>query len=238
MIVLFGSNPCFALPEASPFVSKAEVHLQMAGLAYEKQPAFPHQSPKGQIPFLEDDGATIADSHFIRQHIEQKYAVDLDAGLTDRQRAEAWAIERMVENHLNGPVMYTRWLMEENFAKGPGAWFADGAMRADIQQRTRERMMALGVTRHSDREITELAARSMAALAALLEDKPFLFGDAPTGTDAIAFAVMAAALTPHFSSGIRDRAESFPTLTAYVSRMMARFYPAHAWGDVNARLAA
>src|SRR3546814_15260734 len=80
----------------------------MAGLAYEKHASVPMRSPRGQIPFIEDDGEFIADSTFIRAHIERKYGVDLDECLDGHQRAQAWAIERMIENHFGFTVIYGR----------------------------------------------------------------------------------------------------------------------------------
>src|SRR5581483_7447436 len=80
MITLYGFGTGFGLPEISPFVTKSEVQLKMAGLAYRKERAMPPASPKGQLPFIEDDGVPIADSTFIRAHIERKYGFDFDDG--------------------------------------------------------------------------------------------------------------------------------------------------------------
>src|SRR5208282_752494 len=87
MIILYGGGPNFGLPEISPYVTKIEVQLNMAGLAYRKERATPKDSPKGQVPFIDDDGERIADSTFIRAHIERKYGVDLDEVLDSRARA-------------------------------------------------------------------------------------------------------------------------------------------------------
>src|SRR3979490_2995880 len=100
MIILHGFGAGFGLPEISPFVTKTEVQLNMAGLAYRKEKAMPPSSPKGQLPYIEDDGERIADSTFIRAHIEGKYGFDFDAPLNLQQRAQAWAFERMIEHHV------------------------------------------------------------------------------------------------------------------------------------------
>src|SRR5258708_27213090 len=92
MITLFGFGTGFGLPEVSPFVTKTEVQLKMAGLAYTKQRAMPDASPKGQLPFISDEGVVVADSTFIRAHIEKTHVFDFDASLDRRQRAEAWAL--------------------------------------------------------------------------------------------------------------------------------------------------
>ncbi|AUX44863.1 glutathione S-transferase [Sorangium cellulosum] len=236
MITLYGLGPSFGLPEASPYVTKTEVQLKLLGLPYRKELGRPEQSPKGQLPFIDDDGARIADSHFIREHLEKKHSKDLDAGLDARQRAEAWAVERMLENHFAAASGCTRWLIPENFEKGP-AHFVDGApeelrprLREELLGRVRESFRIAGMARHSDEEIVALGARSLAALSVLLGDKPHLFGDRPAGVDATAFALLAGILTPFFDSPLRRRAEGFANLVAYTARMMRAFYPEHPWG--------
>jgi glutathione S-transferase len=240
MITLFGSSPVFGLPELSPYVTKTEVQLKMLGLPYVKERARPDQSPKGQIPFIDDDGTRIADSHFIREHLERKHGKDLDAHLDARQRAEAWAIERMIENHFGPTTGYMRWLLPENFAKGP-AHFVDGApeearprLREELLGRVRESMRAVGVARHTTDEVVSLGVRSLEALRAILGDKRYLFGERPAGVDATAFAMLAGVLTPYFDSPLRRRAEEYPSLTAYTARMMREFYPEHRWEAVGA----
>ena len=239
MITLYGFGPGFGLPEISPYVTKTEVQLRMAGLAYVKQQAMPDASPKGQLPFI-DDGEVVADSTFIRRHLERKYGFDLDAGFDERQRAEAWAIERMIENHFTWAFTYTRWMMPENFAKGP-AHFFDGApeavrdaLREDVLRRVGESMRLAGLGRHTPQEITELGTRSLSALSMLLGWKPYLMGEKPCGTDATAFASLAGLMTPFFDSPLRERALEFANLVAYVGRMMAQYYPEHDWQQMQA----
>ena len=239
MITLYGFGPNFGLPETSPYVTKTEVQLRMAGLQFRKEQAFPEQSPKGQMPFISDDGELIADSTFIRAHIERRYGVDLDAALDPRQRAEAWAIERMVENHFGWAVGYARFFILENFAKGPAHFFDHvpeprrGAMREEMAARVRAAFMAQGMLRHDPHEIEQLGARSLEALSLFLGDKPYMMADRPTGVDAACFAMLAALITPHFDSPLARRAEALPNLGAYVDRMMARFYPNFAWCELS-----
>jgi glutathione S-transferase len=240
MITLYGGGPFFGLPEASPFATKTEVQLQMADLEYVKARAMPAESPKGQIPFIDDDGERVADSTFIRAHIERKYGVDLDEGLTVRQRAEAWAIERMLENHFSYAVFYGRFFIPGNFDKGP-AHFFDQAPEESREQ-LREAMKAgvaatyhaVGIGRHAPDEIEWLGVRSLEALSDLLGDRPYLMGARPCGTDATAFAMLAGLLTPFFDAPLRRRAEGYGALVAYTDRMMARFYPGFAWSETRA----
>jgi glutathione S-transferase len=238
MIILYGAGEGFGLPEISPYVTKTEVQLRMAGLAYEKRRGGRGESPKGQLPFIDAEGLRIADSTFIRGYLERAYGIDFDEGLAPEQRALAWALERMVENHLGWVMTTERWLDPENFAKGPARLF-DGAppgVREMALDEVRRNVHAVGVGRHTDLEVVALGVRSLAAIAAVLGEKPYLFGARPCGADAAVFAMLAAILTPFFQGELRRRAEGFGTLVAYVDRLMARFYPEFAWDvETNGR---
>jgi glutathione S-transferase len=235
MITLHGVGAGFGLPEISPYVTKTEVQLKMAGVPFRKVRGRREDSPKGQLPFIDADGQRIADSTFIRGYLERTYAVDLDAGLSARQRGEAWAIERMLENHFGWVGVHARWLIADNFEKGPAHFFDDApegvreAIRRDVQQQVRANVFAVGVGRHAEAEIVALAMRSLAALAAILGDGRYLMGDRRCGADATCFAMLAFVLTPFFESELRRQAEGFATLVAYTDRMMAEFYPEFPW---------
>jgi glutathione S-transferase len=240
MITLYGAGEGFGLPEMSPYVMKSEIQLKMAGLPYRKLRATPQEAPKGQVPFIEHGGQKIGDSTCIRGYLERTFGLDFDEGLTPRQRAEAWALERMLENHLGWFGIQARWLIPENFAKGPAHFFdaAPEAIRQQVRdqglERVRAAVLAVGVTRHTEPEMLALAARSLAALEVVLGDQPYLFGARPCGADATAFGILAFLLSPYFESPVRRQAERFAGLVAYVDRMMGEFYPAFSWGQKTA----
>jgi glutathione S-transferase len=237
MITLYAFGPAFGLPDPSPFVTKTMIHLQMAGLPYRTDLTGFAVAPKGKLPYINDDGEIVADSTFIRAHIERKYGVDFDEGLTVRQRAEAWAIERMLEEHLVWIAGWFRWAIEENFQKGPAQLFdkAPEFARARLIEETRAQMKqaqwAHGISRHSLAEITELGGRSLTALAALLGDRPYVMGDRPTGIDAMAASALAEVLCPYFDTPLRAEGESFPNLVAYTERMLQQYFQQNLNGE-------
>src|SRR4029077_7258823 len=223
------------LPEKSPFVTKTEVQLKMVGLAYRKEKAMPPSSPKGQLPYIRDGEETIADSTFIRAHIEGKYGFDFDAPLSLQGRAQAWAIERMIEHHLYWALVGARWVDPDNFAKGPTHFF-DAApehmrekLQEDAQFRIAENYLISGLGRHAPDDEGDLAVPSLFTPRVQLGEKPYLMGDTPCGTDATAFGALAGILTPFFTSQLRERTEQFHNLTSYVDRMMLQHYPDSAW---------
>jgi glutathione S-transferase len=238
-IIFYVTRPGFLMPDTSPFVIKAEVQLQIAGLSYRRESTVPPMAPKGKVPYIVDDGEVVPDSTFIRAHIERKYGVDLDQGLDARQRAESWAIERMLEDHLYFAMVWFRWIVPENFAKGP-AQFANGAPEGEREQLRRAMQVGKtadlrshGIGRHNAEEIASLGRRSIDAVSILLGERTYLMGEQITGVDAFAFGVLASILTPFFDTPLREALLQHPNLIAYVQRMMQRFYPEHAWDPLQ-----
>jgi glutathione S-transferase len=231
MITLYTFGPAFGLPDPSPFVTKAEVLLKMAGLSYRTDRGGFRKAPKGKLPYLDDDGELIADSTFIRWHIERKYGIDFDRGLSAEQRAVAWAFEKMAEDQLYWTVVDARWNNDENFARGPAEFFrrlpapVRPLMIALIRRKVRSNLHAHGIGRHSRNEIVTLGTRSIEAIADHLGSKPYFLGPEPTGVDATMFAFAAGMLCPHFETPLRNAAERHENLKRYVGRMTARYYP-------------
>jgi glutathione S-transferase len=231
MITLYTFGPYFGLPDGSPFVTKAMLLLKIAGLAYVEDRNGYRKAPKGKLPYIDDDGEKIADSTFIRLHIEKKYAFDYDSGLTDEQKAIGWAVEKFCEDHLYWLVMNDRWLIDANFAKGPARFFdaAPAPLRpligALVRRKVRRDATGQGLARLSEAERAELARRGFAAASTLLGDKPFVFGDKPHGADATFGAFAMAGQCPLFDGPTCDAARSFPNLVAYAKRIEAAYFP-------------
>ena len=115
MITLYTFGLAFGLPDPSPFVTKAEVLLKMAGLAYRIDNTGFRRAPKGKLPYIDDDGERIADSTFIRWHLENKYHIDFEKGLSAEQRAIGWAFEKMAEDNLYWALVDARWFCFDLF---------------------------------------------------------------------------------------------------------------------------
>lgn len=231
MITLFGSGPNFGLPDASPFVTKVEILLRMSKLPFEKAMMSFSKAPKGKIPYIDDDGKLLGDSTFIRWHMENKYGIDFDRGLTAEQRAIAWAFEKMAEDNLYWVSVHARWMDDANFERGPVTFFnaAPAIIRpfvvAMVRRRVRKSLRDQGMGRHSAEEIAALGSRSLGAIAGYLGDKPFFMGAEPTGADATIFAFVVSAMCPVFESPLQRAAAGHDNLRRYVGRMTARFYP-------------
>ncbi len=229
-ITLYGFGPAFGLPDASPFVTKAIMLLEMAGLPFERKRAGLWGAPKGKIPYIVDDGVTVPDSTFIRAHIETKYGFDFDSGLGPAERGVAWAFEKMMEEQVYFALVYWRWMDDASFERGPRQFFkaAPALIRPllvpYVRRQVRRQVLAQGIGRHSPAEIIALSKRAFDALSAHLGDKPYLMGERPCGADAGVAGQVAGAVSPYFDNELTTLARSYPNLLAYSERMISRYF--------------
>jgi glutathione S-transferase len=230
MITLYTFGRFFALPDPSPFVIKAMFLLKLAGLPYVENRKGFARAPKGKLPYIDDDGTIVADSTFIRFHIEKKYGFDFDSGLGPEQKASAWAVEKMCEEHLYFALMAERWCIDENFAKGSAQFFRAipmplrPAVQFMVRQKIRKTLKLQGFGRHTQAERDALAIAYIDALAALLGEKPFLMGERPCGADAAVFGFAASFLAPEFTTEVRTAAEKHQNLIDYRDRIQRDYF--------------
>jgi glutathione S-transferase len=218
-------------PDSSPFVIKTMVLLKLAGIPYRDVQGNPLKAPKKLLPYIEDAGATIADSTLIRLYIERKYAVDFDAGLNAEQKAVAWAVERMCEDHLYFAMLEARWLDRAAFKKGVGTMFGVVPLplrplaKVMLRRANAARLHGHGLGRHAKADIATLAARDIDALAALIGDKPYLVDDKPCGSDAFVFGIVTSILTPPLGGPLQAAMLKHANLVAYRDRLTRQFFP-------------
>ncbi len=235
-ITLFGWGPLFGVRGPSPFVLKAEIQLQLLGVDFTRAIADLDAVQKHKAPYVKlDDGTIIEDSTFIRFHFEKALGKDLDQGLSAEQRAAAWGLERMLEDRLAFILGHERWLVPENFKKGPAIFFAgvpEAARAAVIEgvlEDLKKRQYGMGVGRHSRAERMTLAAHDITAAARQLGDKPYMFGERPTALDAAAFGVLSACAAPIFDTALIGLVHQHENLRGYLGRMEAAYFRDGDW---------
>lgn len=230
MLILHGFGPAFGLPDVSPFVVKAQLLLKMSGLEFEMRYSGLKGAPNGKLPWLEDGEQIVADSTRIRWHLEQQHGVNFSGGYDAQALAVALAVEKMLEDHCYWLGVYARWVDDSNFSNATVKLFkkVPPVMRGAVSWMVRRRFIAAlhaqGISRLSDADRARLAQELMQSVALILADKPYLLGETPCGADATVFAFVATALSPHFTSSLRDAAEAQPNFVAYVARLRGQYF--------------
>ena len=231
IIKLYGFGPFLGTPDASPFVIKTMLLLKFAGLPFQGIEGNPFNGPHRFLPYIDDEGEKVPDSSLIRLHLERKYRHDFDAGLNVLEKAVAWSVERMCEDHLYFAMLAERWLDSANFRQGLGRHMFGGlplALRPlakiYLTRMNAKRLMGQGLGRHLRSDIIALAARDIEALAALIGGKPYLMGDRPCGADAFVFAIVTSIATPPLNTPLRDAMTRHENLVAYRDRITAQYF--------------
>jgi glutathione S-transferase len=245
-VVIHELRGAWGLPSISPFCLKLQTWLRIAGIPYSSVvDATPFKAPKGKLPFIEHHGRRIVDSGFAIEYLSQHLGRDPDASLHAVSRGLAVALRRMVEENLYWTLVYDRWMVEENWRSFRdvvlgGVPAAVRPLVAPIARRgVRKQLVGHGIGIHSAEEIHAIGRRDVGALADVLGDQPFFFGDAPTGFDAVAYGFLANILEVPIASPVKDEGLRRANLPAYLARMRSRFWPARrAEGAVAERSAA
>ena len=232
MIKLFQFHPAFGLPNPSPFCFKTETYLKMVNLDYEVVSTVNmSRTPKGKMPHIDDQGNGIADSGFIIKYLEKKYSVGLDTHLSKSEKAVAFSIARMLEEHYYWTLVYNRWIDNSNWPFVKKVYFGGmpllirDVVPAMIRKIVGRDLKGHGMSRHSKDEVYDLGVDDVNALAAFLENKEFVMGDKVTNVDATAYAFIACTLHFPKSSPMVEAVKAQSNLVAYYKKMTTKYYP-------------
>jgi glutathione S-transferase len=223
----------------SPPCMKLETWLRIAGLPYEVAPfPSPVRPPKGQWPFIEDGGEVIGDSTLIVEHLRRTRGVDPDRSLTPTERAIGLAFRRLFKESLFWLIIQIRHRDDANAAifrpvllslLAPGV--PPDEVGEDVKEtvnRVRQSMITQmhghGRGRHSAEEVHAIGTADLCAVSDFLADKPFFFGDEPTGVDATAYAYLAHIIDFPIDSPSTQVARGRQNLVDYCRRMRARYF--------------
>jgi glutathione S-transferase len=189
MLTLYSYPPLFGVADNNGYGLKVYAFLKLAGVPFNHEHIFDaSRAPRGQLPYIVDEGETVGDSGTILIYLTGKYRLTIDAALTQAQRTQDLLTTRMLDD-LYWVMSYSRWKDERYWPA-----FRDALMREHPQlsdeglMRAREfnaqRYHYQGIGRFDP---DAAIARGLADLAAIAELTPahgFVHGDDPTSIDA------------------------------------------------------
>lgn len=233
MIKLYGFGPAFGLPDASPFVTKVSCHLRVHSIEYESLngPEHLRNAPKSKLPFIDDDGKVVADSVFIIDHLKCKYGFDVDDWLSDEQKAIAQLISKSIDENLYWSIVHSRWINEDTWPTIKAEFFdsmpfpLSKIIPVIARRSTRKQIEGHGIGKHSDKEIQDIARRSLDSLSAMLGSKAYFLGDKISSLDIAVFSHFSGLGLTNIENEMNTLAQSYENLMAHAQKIKTAYYP-------------
>ncbi|MCB9635996.1 MAG: glutathione S-transferase family protein [Sandaracinus sp.] len=228
-VTLYQFPGAYGLVSLSPFCTKLEAYLRLAGVDYEAKLGDPRRAPVGKLPYVRIGDTLVGDSSTIVTLLKTRFGDPLDASLDARDHAVGHLARRTAEEHLYWGLLHARWVDDRAWNGGyrdtiagmlpaPTRAFLPALLRRGV----RKSLHAHGLGRHAEAEIARRGTEDLDAFVALIGERAFLFGDAPSSYDCSVYAMLAhlrATPTEHpLVVAFRER----PTLAAYCDRMNER----------------
>lgn len=188
-VILHQSDRGKTVPSNGHFVMKLETYLRVNKIPYQSNYNY-RNGPKGKVPWIEYNGITMGDSQMIIKFLNKEFKVDMDSHLKKYEKAQAWAIQKWIEEYMYWLNVHTRWVIftEEMFTEGLATF--PKALKPLIRKKATGMTYAVGVGRHSNTEVHELMLHDLRQFSELLGTNNYLMGDKISVVDCAAFGIL------------------------------------------------
>jgi len=189
MLTLYSYPELFGVADNNGYGLKVFAFLKLAGVPFRHEHIFDASAaPRGQLPYIDDDGETVGDSETIIAHLIAKRRLTIDAALTASQRDTSHLITRMLDD-LYWVMSYSRW-KDERF------WplFRDALMREHpslteagllkAREFNFQRYHFQGIGRYAPDAAYARGLADLEVLADLIPANGYVHSEKPTSIDA------------------------------------------------------
>ena len=226
MIKLYTFPAAFGLRNVSPFCLKVEMALEHLGLDHEIiLESDPRKSPKGKLPYIIDDGHTLADSELIFEYLDAKADGRLFGDVSDQEHAIGMAFTRLTEDHLYWIMVASRWLDDSWFNNVREGFFGTLPLgiKSLVSGMARKQMantyQLQGLGNHTLEEQANFARRDFESVSCALKAGGYVCGDKLTVYDFSVVGLLAGIYDQQPRSWVNDIADDFPDVNDYATRV-------------------
>ncbi len=196
MITLYSYPELFGVADNNGYGLKVFAFMRLVGLPFTHEHIFDASAaPRGQLPYITDDGVAIGDSEIIIAHLTRKYRLTIDAALTPQQRDTDHLITRMLDD-LYWVMSYSRWKDERYWPAFRAALMREhpnvteaGLRKA--QEFNFQRYYFAGIGRDAPHEAYDRGLADLRVLADLIPAQGYVHGPKPTSVDAGIYGFLA-----------------------------------------------
>lgn len=226
MITLYSFPGRGTIPSASPFCFKLEAYLRMTKRDFRTvTPKLSEKSPKGKLPFIEDQGRRIADSGVVIEYLKKTYGDPLDGDMSAADQAVAHAFRRLFEENFYWCMVHARWFDQRNWATTKAQIFGGFSLPLRLigptfaRKGLRKQIVGHGMGRHTEEEIYRIALADLRAASAFLSDKRYFMGERLRTIDATAYCFLATFLWSSVETPIKAEVAALANLKPYCERL-------------------
>lgn len=188
MLTLYSYPELFGVADNNGYGLKVFAFLKLTGVPFLHQHIFDASAaPRGQLPYVVDDGETIGDSETILAHPVGKYRLTIDADLTPAQRMTNLLVTRMLDD-LYWVMSYSRWKDDRYFPAFRDAFMAqhsqiDEAGMNKAREYNAQRYYFQGIGRYAPDQAYARGLADLQVLADLIPADGYVHGAKPTSID-------------------------------------------------------
>ena len=152
-------------------------------------------APRGQLPYIVDDGETIGDSETIITHLIRKYGLTIDATLGARERDLSLLVTRLLDD-LYWVMSYSRWKDDRYWPAFRAALLSEHPSLterglAKAREFNFQRYYFQGVGRYEPDAAYRRGLADLGVLADLISEGGFIYGAKLTSIDAGVYGFIA-----------------------------------------------
>jgi glutathione S-transferase len=196
MLTLFSYPDLCGVADNNPFGLKVYAFLKLSKVPFRHEHIFDaSKAPRGQLPYVVDDDATIGDSDAIISHLIRKYALTVDDRLTPAQKDTHLLIRRTLDD-LYWVMSFSRWKDDRFWPRFRDAFVrAHSLLTVEALEGAREfnfkRYHFQGIGRYEPAEAYARGIADLGVLANLLPGSGYMFGAKPGSIDAALYGFIA-----------------------------------------------
>ena len=196
MITLYSYPELYGVADNNGYGLKVFAFLKLAGLPFIHEHIFDaSKAPRGQLPYIVDDGEEIGDSDTIIAHLIRRHGLTIDDGLSAAQRHTRHLVSRMLDD-LYWVMSYSRWKDDAFWPAFRNALISQHpALTEEGLLKAREfnamRYHYQGIGRFAPPAAYARGLADLEVLADLVPAQGYVSGDKPTSIDAAIYGFIA-----------------------------------------------
>jgi glutathione S-transferase len=226
MLTLYSYPELFGVADNNGYGLKVFAFLKLSGVPFVHQHLFDASAaPRGQLPYIVNDGETIGDSETILAYLTRKYRLTIDAGLSPSQRTTNHLVTRMLDD-LYWVMSYSRWKDERFYPAFRDAFIAqhkqiDAAGFEKAKAYNAQRYQFQGIGRYTPEQAYARGLADLQVLAEIVPANGFVHGAAPASIDAGIYGFIANIYYFPIPTPLKAFVDAHANLVAHCERVHA-----------------